>query len=158
MKIHELTTTKQKQGKRVGRGISAGGGKTAGRGTKGQGARTGSTKKPGFAGASNPLMQKLPKLPGFTSHRTPAEVVYTGQLEQFANKTVDANVLAEAGLISNAYVSVKLVVKGELTKKVTVKLPRATESAIALVQSAGGSFDKTQRLSRPKTTKKTSKK
>lgn len=158
MKFHELDTTKQKQSKRVGRGISAGRGKTAGRGTKGQGARTGSTKKPGFAGGQNPLMQKLPKLPGFTSHRTPAETVYTGQLEQFANKTVDANVLAEAGLISNAYVSVKVVVKGELTKKVTVKLPRATDSAIAAIQKAGGSFEKTERLSRPKTTTKTSKK
>ncbi len=154
MKFHELDTTKQKQSKRVGRGISAGRGKTAGRGTKGQGARTGSSKKPGFAGGQNPLMQKLPKLPGFTSHRTAPETVYTGQLEQFANKTVDANLLAEAGLISNAYVSVKLVVKGELSKKVTVKLPRASESAIAAIQSAGGSFEKTERLSRPKTTTK----
>lgn len=158
MKFHELDASKQKQGKRVGRGISAGRGKTAGRGTKGQGARTGSSRKPGFAGGQNPLMQKLPKLPGFTSYRTPAEVVHTGQLEQFANKTVDANVLAEAGLISNAYVAVKVVVKGDLTKKVTVKLPLATESAIAAIQSAGGSFEKTERLSRPKTTKKTSKK
>jgi len=154
MKFHELDTTKQKQSKRVGRGISAGRGKTAGRGTKGQGARTGSSKKPGFAGGQNPLMQKLPKLPGFTSHRTAPETVYTGQLEQFANKTVDANLLAEAGLISNAYVSEKLVVKGELSKKVTVKLPRASESAIAAIQSAGGSFEKTERLSRPKTTTK----
>lgn len=158
MKFNELDTAKQKQARRVGRGISAGRGKTAGRGTKGQGARTGSSRKPGFAGGQNPLMQKLPKLPGFTSYRTPAEVVYTGQLEQFANKTVDANVLAQAGLISNAYVSVKVVVKGDLTKKVTVKLPRATDSAIAVIQGAGGSFEKTERLSRPKTTKKTSKK
>lgn len=156
MKFHELDTTKQKQSKRVGRGISAGRGKTAGRGTKGQGARTGSSKKPGFAGGQNPLMQKLPKLPGFTSHRTAPETVYTGQLEQFANKTVDANVLAEAGLISNAYVSVKLVVRGELSKKVTVKLPRASESAVAAIQAAGGSFEKTERLSRSKTTTKKS--
>jgi len=154
MKFHQLDTTKQRQGKRVGRGISAGQGKTAGRGTKGQGARTGSSKKPGFTGGSNPIMQKLPKLPGFTSHKTPPENVYTSDLEQFANKTVDANVLAEAGLISNAYVSVKLIVKGELTKKVTVKLPRASASAIAAVQSAGGTFDKAERLSRPKTTTK----
>src|SRR3954463_10576295 len=120
MKYHELKLTKSKPAKRVGRGISAGQGKTAGRGTKGQASRTGSSKKPGFAGGSNPLMQKLPKLPGFRSHKTPAETVYTGQLEQFANKTVDAQLLAEAGLISNAYVTVKLIVKGDLTKKVTV--------------------------------------
>jgi len=154
MKYHELEVSKQRRIKRVGRGISAGQGKTAGRGTKGQGARTGSRKKPGFAGGSNPLMQKLPKLPGFRSHKIAAENVYTGQLEQFANKTIDAQVLADAGLISNAYVSVKLIVKGDLTKKVTVKLPRASESAIAAVQSAGGTFEKTARLSRPKTSQK----
>jgi large subunit ribosomal protein L15 len=154
MKYNELTVKKQKSGNRVGRGISAGQGKTAGRGTKGQGARTGSTKKPGFAGGSNPLMQKLPKLPGFKSHRAKVETVYTGQLEQFANKTVDTTVLAEAGVISNPYVTVKLIVKGDLTKKVTVKLPKASANAIAAVQSAGGSFEETARLSRPKTSTK----
>lgn len=157
MKYHELNVTKQKRAKRVGRGIAAGQGKTAGRGTKGQGARTGSSKKPGFAGGSNPLMRKLPKLPGFRSHRVKAETVYTGQLNQFANKTVDAKVLAEAGLISNPFVNVKLIVKGELTKKVTVQLPKASESAIAAVQSAGGTFEQTARLSRPKTTTTTKK-
>lgn len=157
MKYHELDASKQKSAKRVGRGISAGRGKTAGRGTKGQGARAGSSAKPGFAGGSNPLMQKLPKLPGFKSHRIAPETVYTRQLEQFAGKTVDANVLAEAGLISSAYVSVKLIVKGELTKKVTVKLPRASESAIAAIQAAGGTFEPVARLSRPKTSERTKK-
>jgi large subunit ribosomal protein L15 len=157
MKYHELQTAKQKSATRVGRGIAAGRGKTAGRGTKGQGARTGSRAKPGFAGGSNPLMQKLPKLPGFRSHRPKAEAVYTGQLAQFAGKTVDATVLAEAGLISNAYVTVKLIVKGDLTKKVTVKLPRASDAAIAAVQSAGGTFVKTARQSRPKTSTKAKK-
>jgi large subunit ribosomal protein L15 len=153
MKFNDLKTTKNKTGNRVGRGISAGQGKTAGRGTKGQGARTGSTKKPGFAGGSNPLMQKLPKLPGFKSHRPKVETVYTGQLNQFANKTVDAEILAAAHLIPNAYVSVKVIVAGDLTKKVTVKLPRASQSAIAAIESAGGSFVATGRLSRPKTKK-----
>lgn len=158
MKYHELTLTKNQSRQRVGRGIAAGKGKTAGRGTKGQGARAGSSAKPGFAGGSNPLMQKLPKLPGFTSHRPKVENVYTGQLEQFSGKTVDAMLLAEAGLISNPYVKVKLVTKGDLTKKVTVKLPAASESAMAAVQSAGGTFTPTARLSRPKTsTKKTDK-
>lgn len=154
MKYHELNVTKPKSGKRVGRGISAGQGKTAGRGTKGQKARTGSSAKPGFAGGQNPLMQKLPKLPGFKSHRVAPENVYTGQLEQFGGKTVDATVLAEAGLISNAYVSVKLLVKGELTKKVTVKLPKASATAVAAVEAAGGSFEKVARLSRDKTSEK----
>ncbi len=154
MKYHELKLTKSKSRQRVGRGIAAGKGKTAGRGTKGQGARAGSSAKPGFAGGSNPLMQKLPKLPGFKSYRPKTENVYTGQLEQFSGKTVDAKVLAEAGLISNAYVKVKLITKGELTKKVIVKLPFASASAKAAVQSSGGSFEKTVRLGRPKTSTK----
>lgn len=153
MKFNELQVKKNRQANRVGRGISAGQGKTAGRGTKGQGARTGSKAKPGFAGGSNPLMQKLPKLPGFKSKRKPAETVYTGQLEQFANKKVDANVLAQASLISSPYVKVKLIVKGELTKKVTVSLPAASESAIAAIESAGGKFEKAARLSRTKSEK-----
>jgi len=154
MKFHELNVKANRKSNRVGRGISAGQGKTAGRGTKGQGSRTGAKAKPGFAGGANPLMQKLPKLPGFRSHRIPAEVVYTGQLEQFANKTVDANLLAENGLISNPYVKVKLLTKGALTKKVTVKLTGASESAVEAVQKAGGSFEKTTRLSRPQTSEK----
>jgi len=154
MKYHELTISKSKQAKRVGRGIAAGQGKTAGRGTKGQGARTGSSAKPGFSGGSNPLMQKLPKLPGFKSHRIAPENIYTGQLDQFANKTVDATVLAEAKLISNPFVKVKLITKGEVTKKVTVKLPGASQSAIEALQSAGGTFEKVARLGRPKTSTK----
>src|SRR4051812_38587840 len=154
MKYHELKLTKSKPAKRVGRGISAGQGKTAGRGTKGQASRTGYSKRPGFAGGSNPLMQKLPKLPGFRSHKPKAENVYTGQLEQFSGKIVDAQVLADAGLASSPYVTIKLINKGNLTKKVTVKLPKASESAVAAVQSAGGSFEPTPRLSRQQTSTK----
>lgn len=154
MKYHELQAPKNKAPKRVGRGIAAGQGKTAGRGTKGQMSRTGARRKPGFEGGQNPLMQRLPKLPGFTSKRTPAEVVYTGQLNDFAGKTVTTAVLAEAGLISSEYVTVKLIVKGDVTKKVTVKLPAASETAIAAVQKAGGSFEKTARVARPATRKK----
>ena len=154
MKYHELQLTKHSKSKRVGRGIASGKGKTAGRGTKGQKSRAGSSAKPGFAGGSNPLMQKLPKLPGFRSHKTKPENVYTGQLEQFSGKTVDAQVLADARLISNPYVSVKLINKGELTKKVAVKLSAASESAKATVEAAGGSFEPTPRLQRPKTSTK----
>jgi large subunit ribosomal protein L15 len=154
MKYHELSTKSKQTAKRVGRGIAAGRGKTAGRGTKGQRSRAGSSAKPGFAGGQTPLMRKLPKLPGLRSHRTPAETVYTGQLEQLKGATVTAETLTEAGLISNPYVSVKLLVKGDLKKKVTVKLPAASASAIDAVQKAGGSFEKTARLSRPKTSTK----
>src|SRR6476646_7002739 len=120
MKYNELQVSSHHSPKRVGRGIAAGQGKTAGRGTKGQGSRTGSSARPGFEGGQNPLMQRLPKLPGFRSHRVKAENVYTSDLEQFSGKTIDNAVLAEAGLISNGHVVVKLLKKGELTKKVTV--------------------------------------
>lgn len=148
MKYHELQITSKKSIKRVGRGISAGGGKTAGRGTKGQNARTGGGVRPGFEGGQNPLMQRIPKLPGFKSHILKAELVYTGELDQFANKTVDSTTLANAGVISNPYVRVKLVVKGAVTKKVTVKLPAASATAIEAVTKAGGTFTATPQLGR----------
>jgi large subunit ribosomal protein L15 len=154
MKYHELQVSKSKSPKRVGRGIAAGQGKTAGRGTKGQNARTGSSRRPGFEGGQNPLMQRLPKLRGFHSHKTPAEVVYTGQLDGLKAKSIDADALAEAGLVSNAHVSIKLLVKGELTKAVTVKLPAASQTAVAAIQNAGGKFEQTPRLARPTSTRK----
>lgn len=155
MKYNDLNIAANKKATRVGRGISAGKGKTAGRGTKGQGSRTGSSARPGFEGGQNPLMQRLPKLRGFKSHRTPHENVYTGNLEQFGSKVVDSTVLAEAGLVSSPYVSVKLLSgRGDLTKKVSVKLQSASTSAIDAVEKAGGSFEKTPRLGRPVTSEK----
>jgi large subunit ribosomal protein L15 len=154
MKFHELQTSKVKTAKRVGRGIAAGQGKTAGRGTKGQMSRTGSSKKPGFEGGSNPLMQRLPKLHGFKTKRIPAEVVYTGQLDAVSAKTIDTAALAEAKLISSAYVRVKLIVQGEVTKKHDVKLQGASATAIAAVQKAGGTFEKVVQVARPVTRKK----
>ena len=149
MKYNELQVSKNKQPKRVGRGIAAGQGKTAGRGTKGQMARTGARKRPGFEGGQNPLMQRLPKLPGFRSVRPEVETVYTGDLEQFAGKTIDTSLLAEKHLISNPHVRVKLIAKGALTKNVTVKLQAASAGAIEAVQKAGGSFEKVTQHGRP---------
>ena len=142
MKIHELNATPNKKNKRVGRGIAAGQGKTAGRGTKGQKARTGKKLRPGFEGGQLPLMMRLPKLKGFKSVRTPAQVVYTSQLEKFAGKTVDNMVLAEAGVVATAYHNVKIVLKGELSAAVTVKVQGATKGALEAIQAAGGTFEK----------------
>lgn len=150
MKYNELNLTSKKTAKRVGRGIAAGGGKTAGRGTKGQNARTGGGVRPGFEGGQTPLAQKLPKLRGFRSLQPKAERIYTSQLDAFAGKTIDAHSLATAGLISSPYVQVKLLVNGEVTKKVTVKLPQASLSAIAAVEKAGGSYAKTPQIGRSK--------
>ncbi|MGH7237122.1 MAG: 50S ribosomal protein L15 [Candidatus Saccharimonadales bacterium] len=154
MKYNELNITKHSPSKRVGRGIAAGQGKTAGRGTKGQGARTGSTKRPGFEGGQNPLMQRLPKLRGFHSHRIPAEQVYTDQLNSLSGKIIDAGILSAKGLISSPYVRIKLLKKSEITKPLTVKLPAASQAAIDSIEKAGGSFSPTARLLRPKTSAK----
>lgn len=153
MKFNELNISANKSAKRVGRGISAGQGKTAGRGTKGQKSRTGSSRKPGFEGGQNPLMQRLPKLHGFRSYKAPVEAVYTGDLDALKG-AVTTEALAEAGLISNPYVRVKLIVKGEVTKKHDVKLQSASEAAIEAVQKAGGTFEKVARAARPATRKK----
>lgn len=155
MKYNELKTAKTKTAKRVGRGIAAGKGKTAGRGTKGQKSRTGSSAKPGFAGGTNPLMQKLPKLPGFKSKRTPAENVTTGQIDALGKKVVDALELANAELTSGPFVNVKVLFKGDMTNAVTVKLANASKTAIAALEAAGGSFEKTARAQRPESTRKT---
>ena len=157
MKYNDLDVTKSRSAKRVGRGIAAGQGKTAGRGTKGQKARTGSSRKPGFEGGQNPLMQRLPKLHGFKSHKKVVENVYTGQLNELKAKTVDNFAVAEAGLVTNPYVQVKLLVKGEVSKAVTVKLQGASENAIAAVQKAGGSFEAVPQVGRSKKEKKETK-
>jgi large subunit ribosomal protein L15 len=156
MKYNELTVAKKRGMKRVGRGISAGQGKTAGRGTKGQKARTGAKRRNGFEGGQNPLMQRLPKLPGFRSFKTKAEIVTTGELEALGAKTADNAAIAKAGLVSSPYVRVKLVVKGDLTKPVAVKLQAASENAVAAVQKAGGSFERVKQVGRT-ATKKTDK-
>jgi len=158
MKYNELSTTKQKLPKRAGRGIAAGRGKTAGRGTKGQNSRTGSTRRLGFEGGQNPLMQRLPKLRGFRSFKTKTEIIYTGQLETISGRTVDNTALAEAGLISSAHAPVKLLVKGELTKAKTIRLQGASAQAVAAVEKAGGAFEPVARIPRPASEKKQAKK
>ncbi len=140
MKFNELNIARQKTAKRVGRGISAGQGKTAGRGTKGQKARAGSTKRPGFLGGQNPLMQQLPKLPGFRSYKVSPENVFTDQLAKLNHTEITAVELSESKLISNQHVSVKLLYRGDLAKKVNVSLPKASKKAVEAIQKAGGSF------------------
>ena len=127
---------------RKGRGISAGQGKTAGRGTKGQKARAGHNKMPaGFMGGQRAIMQAVPKLKGFKSFHPKAEVVYTDRLNDLKGK-VDNFVLAEKSLISSPYVKVKIISRGELTAKIDVETQSASKSAIETIKKAGGSFKK----------------
>ena len=153
MKFNSLNLTRRKNSKRVGRGISAGGGKTAGRGTKGQGARKSGGVRPGFEGGQMPLYMRIPKLRGFKSHRPKTANVYTGQLNELKKSTIDTQVLTDAGIIDNPHVKVKVIAKGRLDKKMTVKLQSASMSAVQQIEKAGGSYERTPQLKRPKTKK-----
>lgn len=143
MKYHELQVEANKDKKRVGRGIAAGQGKTAGRGTKGQGARTGKKLRAMFQGGSGPLVQRIPKARGFKTLRTAAQVVYLDHLNAFNGKTVDNFKLFEAGLIATPFHSVKIIARGELTEKVTLHVQGASKSVQEAITKAGGSFVKT---------------
>lgn len=142
MKYNELQVTANKDRKRVGRGISAGGGKTAGRGTKGQGARTGKKLRPTFQGGSGSLVRRAPKGRGFKSLRTPAQIVYLDHLSVFKGKTADNFTLFEAGYIATPFHTVKVIARGELTEKVSLKVQGASASVKAAIEKAGGSFEK----------------
>lgn len=148
MKYNQLDLKTDKNSHRVGRGISAGKGKTAGRGTKGQGSRKSGGVRPGFEGGQMPLYMRLPKLRGFKSHRGKPALIKTSQLNELKGATVNATSLHEVGLISSAYDSVKLVHDGPVQAKKTVSLTAASAQAVAALEKAGGSFIKVNRLTR----------
>lgn len=143
MKYNELTVVANKDRKRKGRGIAAGQGKTAGRGTKGQGARTGKKLGVMFQGGQRALVQAVPKARGFKSRVVPAQVVYLDHLNVFAGKTVDNFSLFKEGYIGTPFTKVKVILRGELTEKVTLKVQGASKSVQAAITKAGGSFEKT---------------
>ena len=149
MKYNDLVVEKNTRPTRKGRGISAGQGKTAGRGTKGQKSRTGHRKMPaGFMGGQRAIMQAVPKLKGFKSFHPKAEIVYTDRLNDLKGK-VDNFVLAENSLISSPFVKVKVITRGELTAKIELETQFASKSAVELIKKAGGSFEKVAILQRP---------
>lgn len=142
MKYHDLQVEPNKAKKRVGRGIAAGQGKTAGRGTKGQNSRSGKKLRPMFQGGQRPLAQAVPKKRGFSSLRTPAQVVYMDHLNAFEGKMVDNAVLFKEGYIATPFHTVKVIARGELTAKVDLKVQAASKSVIEAIKKAGGTFEK----------------
>ena len=140
-KYNDLQVAANRDRKRVGRGISAGGGKTAGRGTKGQNARTGKKLHAMFQGGQNGIVSAVPKGRGFKSLRTPAQVVYLDRLNDLKG-TVDNFALYEAGLVSTPFHTVKVILRGELTAKIALKTQGASASVVAAIEKAGGSFEK----------------
>jgi large subunit ribosomal protein L15 len=143
MKYNELQIDANKNRKRVGRGIAGGQGKTAGRGTKGQGARTGKKLRAMFQGGQRALVQAVPKARGFKSLRTPAQIVYLDHLNAFKGKTADNFTLFEEGYVGTPFHTVKVIARGELTEKVTLNVQAASKSVKEAILKAGGTFTKT---------------
>lgn len=143
MKYNELKVSPAKNKRRVGRGISAGQGKTAGRGTKGQGARTGKKLDAMFQGGQRTLVTAIPKARGFKSKRTPAQIVYSDHLNSLKNKTIDNFSLFEAGLIASPFQSVKVIARGNITEKIILKVQAASQSVKSAIVKAGGEYHKT---------------
>ena len=146
MKFHELQVKRSRRPNRVGRGIAAGQGKTAGRGTKGQNARKSGGVRQGFEGGQTPLARRIPKLRGFKSKRVEVQEVYTKDLDGMGVKSIDNHVLAEKGFIASAYIPAKLIFNGKVTKAVDIVLQGASANAVISVQKAGGSFKKSPRI------------
>ena len=142
MKVHDLKPAEgsRKGRKRVGRGIGGKGGKTAGRGTKGQKAR--SKVSIGFEGGQLPLAQRVPKLRGFNNpFRVEYQAINLDVIEESGLDEVTPESLYAKGLISKGAL-VKVLGRGELTRSVTVKVHAASASAESAITAAGGSLEK----------------
>ena len=138
MKVHELAPApgSTRRRRRVGRGIAGKGGKTAGRGTKGQGARN--NIKPGFEGGQLPLTQRIPKLKGFKNpFRVEYNVINLDTLQEFDGDTVSPETLRAAGLV-HKHGLVKVLGRGELSRKLTVSAHAFSKSAVSAIEAAGG--------------------
>lgn len=144
MKLHDLKPDKgsKRRRRRVGRGIAAGKGKTAGRGTKGQGARSGGGKGPYFEGGQLPLVRRLPFKRGFTNifGITYQEVNVDMMNARFEDgAVVNGQSLASVGLVRDADRPIKILGRGELSKTLEVHANRFTKSAAEKIEKAGGS-------------------
>jgi large subunit ribosomal protein L15 len=141
MKLHELQPApgSRKERNRVGRGIGSGNGKTSGRGQKGQNARSGGGVRIGFEGGQTPLFRRLPKR-GFTNiNRKESAIVNLDKLNRFEDGTeVTPELLLETGVISKLKSGVKILGKGQIEKKLTVKAHKFSASAKEAIEAAGG--------------------
>ena len=141
MKLNELQPAEGSKfaAKRVGRGIGSGNGKTAGKGHKGQNARSGGGVRPGFEGGQMPIYRRLPKR-GFNNIFAKQYVtINVSDLERFDNGTeVTAELLKETGVVSKVLDGIKILGRGELTKKLNVKVAKYSAQAIEKIEKAGG--------------------
>lgn len=145
MELHDLSPSagSTKKRRRVGRGISAGQGKTAGRGTKGQNSRSGGGVRPYFEGGQLPLVRRLPHKRGFTNiWRVEYKPVNLSRLEGFeANSEVSPETLVTAGIIKKASERVAILAEGEIDRPLIVKAHRVSKGARAKIEAAGGTIE-----------------
>ena len=141
MKLHELSPAagSTKEAKRLGRGHGSGNGKTAGKGHKGQKARSGSGMRAGFEGGQMPLQRRVPKR-GFNNiFATKFAIVNVADLDVFeANAVIDTQALQDKGLVKKLYDGVKILGNGDISKSLTVKASAFSESAKQKIEAAGG--------------------
>jgi large subunit ribosomal protein L15 len=141
MKLHELKPAEgsRKERKRLGRGIGSGQGKTAGKGHKGQNARSGGGVRLGFEGGQTPLFRRLPKR-GFTNvNRKEFAVVNLDTLNRFEDGTVvTPELLIETGVVKSEKAGIKILAKGNVEKKLTVKAHKFSSAAVVAIEAAGG--------------------
>ncbi|WP_449621802.1 50S ribosomal protein L15 [Robertmurraya sp. Marseille-Q9965] len=144
MKLHELKPAEgsRHERKRKGRGIGSGNGKTAGKGHKGQNARSGGGVRPGFEGGQTPLFRRLPKR-GFTNvNRKEFAIVNLDTLNRFEDGTeVTPELLVETGVVSKELAGIKILAKGKLEKKLTVKAHKFSSAAKEAIEAAGGNIE-----------------
>lgn len=141
MKLHELSPApgSVKDVKRKGRGAGSGNGKTAGKGHKGQNARSGGGVRPGFEGGQMPLQRRIPKR-GFNNiFAKKYAAINVSALERFEDgTTVDEKAIIEAGILKKPLDGIKILGNGELTKKLTVSVAAFSASAKQKIEAAGG--------------------
>lgn len=145
MKLHELQPAagSVKEVKRIGRGHGSGQGKTAGKGHKGQKARSGGSIRPGFEGGQMPLQRRIPKR-GFNNiFAKEFATINVSELEKRfeSGAVVDADALIESGAIKDAKDGIKILGNGELSKKITVKAVKFTAAAKEKIEKAGGTAE-----------------
>ena len=143
MRLNDLKPAagSKKEGKRFGRGHSAGQGKTAGRGVKGQHARSGGYHKTGFEGGQMPLQRRLPKVGFVSPRRGLTEEVRLHELAIDGKDIVDLQALKDAGVVSARALKAKVIASGKLDRAVTVKGLATTPGARAAIEAAGGKIE-----------------
>lgn len=144
MKLNELSPAKNssKAGKRLGRGVASGTGKTAGRGTKGHNSRSGGGVRPGFEGGQMPIHRRLPKR-GFTNiFKKEYSLINLRDLQRFEkDSVVDEAALIQAGLVKGRRCGVKLLAHGEISHPLTVCVHKASQKAVEKINAAGGKVE-----------------